>query len=83
MHERKIWCLGFSPDGSTLVTVGGDNFHTVKVVDWRRQVVLAEGRGHNNDVLACLAPDVTVHAAAPPSPFSRCINSDSERASAK
>jgi microtubule-associated protein-like 6 len=52
--ERRVNCLSFSADGERLAMVGGDDYHTVKVVDWRRAnaAVIAEARGHGNDVLA-------------------------------
>ena len=33
-HERGVCCVGFSPDGKTLVTVGCDDNHSVAVWDW-------------------------------------------------
>ena len=44
----------FSPDGQRLAVVGGDDHHTIKVLDWRRATttVVTEARGHGNDVLA-------------------------------
>jgi hypothetical protein len=37
-----------------LMVVGGDDFHTLRVVEWHRNnaPVVAESRGHGNDVLA-------------------------------
>ena len=52
--ERRVSCLSFSPDGQRLAVVGGDDHHTIKVLDWRRATttVVTEARGHGNDVLA-------------------------------
>jgi WD40 repeat protein len=52
--ERRVACLSFSPDGARLIVVGGDDHHTIKVLDWRRATisVITEARGHGNDVLA-------------------------------
>lgn len=52
--ERRAASLSFSPDGARLIVVGGDDHHTIKVLDWRRASVsvISEARGHGNDVLA-------------------------------
>lgn len=33
-HRRSVKLLGFSPDGTKLVSVGGDDYHSVAVYDW-------------------------------------------------
>eukprot|EP01043_Picozoa_sp_COSAG02_P029956 COSAG02_NODE_1888_length_10500_cov_3.026536_4_plen_1147_part_00 len=52
--ERRVASLSFSPDGARLIVVGGDDYHTIKVLDWRRATlsIISEARGHGNDVLA-------------------------------
>ena len=54
LGERRVNCLSFSGDGARLVAVGGDDHHTVRVIDWRRHntPVIAEARGHGSDILA-------------------------------
>jgi WD40 repeat protein len=52
--ERRVNCLSFSPDGSRLLAVGGDDHHMIKIVEWRRSgaPAIAEARAHGNDVLS-------------------------------
>eukprot|EP00736_Rhodelphis_marinus_P002340 Rmarinus@m.17215 len=44
---RGIVCCCFSADGEYVVTVGMDNYHTVYVWNWKKGVVVAEGKGQN------------------------------------
>ena len=45
MHERGILALGFSPDGSQLISVGMDNDHSLVLLDWKKGTTIASGRG--------------------------------------
>ena len=40
-HERRVRCLDFSHDGKLLLSLGGDDFTTAFVRDWRRMAVIA------------------------------------------
>ena len=44
-HRRSVIHIGFSPDGSKLVTVGGDKFHCIAVYDWKSGSIIANTRG--------------------------------------
>jgi len=44
-HRRGIAHIAFSPDGTQLVSVGMDKFHTIAVYDWQSQSIIAHTRG--------------------------------------
>ena len=37
LHTRKVQCLAFSAKGDHLLSVGGDDQHTVAMYDWKQQ----------------------------------------------
>ena len=43
-QDRSVLALGFSPCGTKLAAVVGDNAHTVYVFDWRAGAELGSGR---------------------------------------
>ena len=44
-HRRGIAHVAFNPDGTQLVTVGMDSFHSIAVYNWRSNTIIAETRG--------------------------------------
>ena len=43
-HDSGIACMSFSPDGTLLATVGGDQHHTLTVYRWATKEVVADAR---------------------------------------
>lgn len=50
LHELNVSALAFSADGNWVVSVGGDDNHTVIVTDWESGSRIAIGRGGGNDI---------------------------------
>ncbi|MEW5311518.1 MAG: hypothetical protein WDW38_003227 [Sanguina aurantia] len=48
-EARGITAMAFSPDGTLLVAVATDNYHSLYIYDWRRQRVQGSGRGQMGD----------------------------------
>jgi hypothetical protein len=44
---RYVVALAFSPCGTRLVAVTGDNRHTVTMFDWQKKTAVFSGNGHN------------------------------------
>ena len=49
-HRRKVTLLEFNPTGQYLLTVGGDDRHSVAVFDWIAQATLFTANGHVEEV---------------------------------
>jgi hypothetical protein len=56
---RYVVALAFSPCGTRLVAVTGDNRHTVTMFDWQTKAAVFTGNGHNGQ-----PPQVRVAAEA-------------------
>ena len=52
-HTRSIRAMDFSPDGNLLMSVGGDDHHTIAIWDWRDGEILATAKGHASPVISC------------------------------
>lgn len=48
-EARGITAMAFSPDGTLLVAVATDNYHSLYIYDWRRQRLQGSGRGQMGD----------------------------------
>lgn len=48
---RNVSCMGFSCDGKYLVVVTGDNYHTVRIYDWKAKTLLCTEKGHSDKIL--------------------------------
>lgn len=45
--ERDVYALSFSPSGHYLATISADDYHTVRIWDWKRGFEVCSGRGAN------------------------------------
>lgn len=55
-HEKRVWSVAFSPDGSHIVTASAD--HTARVWNAQSGAAVAILRGHQNSVVsAAFSPD--------------------------
>jgi WD40 repeat protein len=52
-HQRSIRAMDFSPDGNLLMSVGGDDHHTIFIWDWRDGEIIASAKGHASPVISC------------------------------
>ena len=52
-HTRSIRAMDFSPDGNLLMSVGGDDHHSIFIWDWRDGEILATAKGHASPVISC------------------------------
>lgn len=52
-HTRNITAMDFSPDGKLLMSIGGDDHHSVFIWDWRDGEILAEAKGHASHIVTC------------------------------
>jgi len=48
---RNVSAMGFSCDGKYLITVTGDNYHTVRIYDWKTKTLLCAEKGHSDKIL--------------------------------
>ncbi|KAG7216266.1 hypothetical protein INR49_021803 [Caranx melampygus] len=49
-HQRNVCMLDFSADGKSLVSVRGNDGHSIVVWDWKRGQKLATARSHREKV---------------------------------
>jgi len=49
--NRNVSCMGFSSDGKYLIAVTGDNYHSVRIYDWKAKVLLCTEKGHSDKIL--------------------------------
>ena len=50
-HRRGICRLAFSDDGSTLISVGNDNDHSIAIYDWANKKLKASAKGDKAKIL--------------------------------
>jgi len=48
---RNVSCMGFSSDGKYLIVVTGDNYHSVRIYDWKAKTLLCTEKGHSDKIL--------------------------------
>jgi len=48
---RDVSTMGFSCDGKYLIVVTGDNYHTVRIYDWKAKSLLSAEKGHSDKIL--------------------------------
>ena len=50
-HKRAIATLAFSPNGTKLLTIGGDDQHTAAIYDWASQSLLCTVKTGRDKIL--------------------------------
>ena len=50
-HERCIRAMDFSRDGKLLMSVGGDDGHTIAIWNWAEGEIMATAKGHGGAVI--------------------------------
>ncbi|ORX87820.1 WD40 repeat-like protein [Anaeromyces robustus] len=48
---RNVSTMGFSCDGKYLIIVTGDNYHSVRIYDWKAKTLLCTEKGHSDKIL--------------------------------
>jgi len=48
---RNVSTMGFSCDGKYLIAVTGDNYHSVRIYDWKAKTLLCTEKGHSDKIL--------------------------------
>jgi len=48
---RNVSTMGFSCDGKYLIIVTGDNYHSVRIYDWKAKTLLSTEKGHSDKIL--------------------------------
>jgi len=48
---RNVSCMGFSGDGKYLIAITGDNYHSVRIYDWKAKALLCIEKGHSDKIL--------------------------------
>jgi len=43
--------MGFSGDGKYLIAITGDNYHSVRIYDWKAKALLCIEKGHSDKIL--------------------------------
>ncbi|KAG4108675.1 WD40 repeat-like protein [Neocallimastix lanati (nom. inval.)] len=57
---RNVSCMGFSCDGKYLIAITGDNYHSVRIYDWKAKTLLCTEKGHSDKIL-----DIENHPSDP------------------
>ncbi|ORX55306.1 WD40 repeat-like protein [Piromyces finnis] len=48
---RGVSTMGFSSDGKYLIVVTSDNYHSVRIYDWKAKTLLCTEKGHSDKIL--------------------------------